>query len=241
MQNVLININNAWQILVKMIRYNLKIIFMNRFIWFFIAAILFYMLIIFLNIYNKETLNEAFIYGALIFPGFLLLFYPTVFGIQTDQDARILEILFGIPDYRYKIWLVRIILIFIIVFLIILVLTILSSIGLFPLNVFEMSYQLMFPLFFIGSFAFMISTWVKSGYGTAVIIIVVGLFLLILADVLERSMWNVFLNPFNVPSNLNEMVWYNIAIKNRIFLGTGIMLFLLTGLLNLQNREKFIN
>ena len=235
------NLGNFWKILVKMIRYNFKIIFSNRFIWFFILAILFYAFIVFMNIYNKGTLNEAFIYGALLFPGFLLLFYPTVFGIQIDQDARILEILFGIPDYRYKIWLARIVMIFIMVFLILLILSLISYLGMLSFNIFEMSWQLMFPMLFIGSFAFMISTVVKSGYGTSVIIIIIGVVLLILVDPLVRSMWNVFLNPFDVPSNLNEMVWYNITVKNRIFLGAGFVIFLLAGLLNLQNREKFIN
>jgi len=235
------NISNVLQIVIKMIRYNFKIIFSNRFLWFFIAAILFYAFIVFINIYNKGNMDEAFIYGALIFPGFLLLFYPTVFGIQIDQDTRILEILFGIPDYRYKVWLVRFVMISVMVFLILLALSLISYLGMLNFNILEMSWQLMFPLLFIGSFAFMISTIVKSGYGTSVIIIIVGVVLLILADAIDRSMWNVFLNPYDIPSNLNEMVWYNITIKNRIFLGTGFLIFLLTGLLNLQNRERFIN
>jgi hypothetical protein len=225
----------------SLIRYNLKIIFVNRFIWFMLAAFLFYAFIVFMQLWNNDTTDEAFIYNALIFPGILLLFFPTVFGIQTDKDARILEILFGIPDYRYKVWLVRIVMIFLLVFIFLLVISLLSSFGLVRINAFEMAGQLMLPLLFFGSMAFMISTLVKSGYGTAVILIILGLFILILAEPLETSMWNVFLNPFQIPDNLNEIVWQNITFKNRVFLGSSIAVFLLYGLFNLQRREGFMN
>ncbi|MCK7542107.1 MAG: hypothetical protein MZV63_70120 [Marinilabiliales bacterium] len=72
-----------------------------------------------------------------IFSGILLVFYPSVFGIQNDQDARTIEILFGIPNYRYKVWLVRILLIFIIAFLIMLVFTFLSSVLIVKFSVVE--------------------------------------------------------------------------------------------------------
>ncbi len=57
------------------------------------------------------------IYGLLAFPAILLVFFPSVFGIQSDADQRTLEIIFGIPDYRYKVWLVRYLMILVLVFL----------------------------------------------------------------------------------------------------------------------------
>jgi len=53
-------------------------------------------------------------------------------------------------------------------------------------------------------------------------------------------MWNIFLNPFEVPNRLNEMVWQEIVMKNRILQAVGSLLFVLYGLFNLQNREKFL-
>jgi hypothetical protein len=58
--------------------------------------------------------------------------------------------------------------------------------------------------------------------------------------ILERTMWNIFLNPFDIPNRFNEMVWQEITMKNRIFLAVGSLLFVLYGLFNLQKREKFI-
>lgn len=231
---------NSWTLFRKMIKYNMKVIFGNRFIWFVLAAIAFYFFIAVTNIYDNDTIDEAFIYGLQITPGLLLIFYPMTFGIQNDLDAGILEILFGIPDYRYKVWLVRLLLVFVLVFLMMIGLTVMSYYLLAPVSVFELSSQVMFPVYFLGTLAFMFSTIIKNGNGTAVVMVIIGVGLLILSGMFERTMWNIFLNPFEVPNRLNEMVWQEIVMKNRILQAVGSLLFVLYGLFNLQNREKFL-
>jgi len=226
--------------LTKMINYNLKIIFANKFIWFLIAAFAFFLFFSIQTVWNRATINEATVYNLLIFPGILLIFYPSVFGIQNDDDSRMLEILFGIPNYRYKVWLVRLLMIFILVFIIILAFAGLASVLLYKTDLLEMAYQLMYPLVFLGSLAFMFSTIIKNGNGTAVMVVLIGVALLILQDTLERTQWNVFLNPFQIPDNFNEVIWQGIITKNRVFLGVGMVVFILYGLYNLQKREKFV-
>ncbi len=224
----------------KMIRYNLKIIFAGRFIWFLLAAFAFFLFFAIQTVWNRGILNEGIVYNLLVFPGILLIFYPSVFGIQNDDDARMLEILFGIPNYRYKVWLVRLILIYVLIFLIILLFAAAASFLLYKTNILEMAYQLMFPIVFLGSMAFMFSTIIKNGNGTAVLLVLIGISLLILQNTIERTQWNVFLNPFQIPNNFNEFIWQGLITRNRIFLGTGSILFILYGLYNLQKREKFV-
>jgi hypothetical protein len=224
----------------RMVKYNMKVIFGNRFIWFVLAALAFYFFIAITSIYDNNAIDEGFIYGLQITPGLLLIFYPMTFGIQNDLDAGILEILFGIPDYRYKVWLVRLVLIFVLVFLMMTGLTAMSYFLLAPVNILELSFHVMFPIYFLGSMAFLFSTVIKNGNGTAVVMVIIGVLLLIISGALDRTMWNIFLNPFNIPNRLNEMVWQEITMKNRIFLAVGSLLFVLYGLFNLQKREKFI-
>jgi hypothetical protein len=95
------DIKNSFVNSLRMVRYNLKIIFANRFIWFLIAAFGFFLFFAIQSVLNLETMSEGTVYNLLIFPGILLIFYPSVFGIQNDDDSRMLEILFGIPNYRY--------------------------------------------------------------------------------------------------------------------------------------------
>lgn len=224
----------------RMVKYNMKVIFGNRFVWFVAAAIAFYFFIAINSIYNGAQMNDGFIYGLQIMPGILLIFYPMTFGIQNDLDAGILEILFGIPDYRYKVWLVRLVLVFALVFVMMIGITTMSNYLLSPINIFEITWNVMFPIYFLGSMAFLFSTIIKNGNGTAVVMVIIGVVLLILSESLSRTMWNIFLNPFSIPDRLNEMIWKDITMKNRIFLAVGSLLCILYGLFNLQKREKFI-
>jgi hypothetical protein len=235
-----INYANLWVLFRKMVKYNMKVIFGNRFIWFVLAALAFYFFIAIVNVLDGDQIDEGFIYGLQIMPGILLIFYPMTFGIQNDLDAGILEILFGIPDYRYKVWLVRLILVFTLVFLMMFVLTAMSYFLMVPVNIFEITWHVMFPIYFLGSMAFLFSTIIKNGNGTAVVMVIIGVLLLIISGNLNRTMWNIFLNPFDIPGNLNEMVWQETTLKNRIFLAVGSLLFVLYGLFNLQKREKFL-
>lgn len=224
----------------KMARYNLKIIFAGRFIWFVLAALLFFILLSINLVFNFPAYDSSSVYGILIVPGILLAFYPTVFGIQSDADTRILEILFGIPNYRYKVWMVRLVMIFLLTWFFLYLFCWVGYFGLTPFPVFEMSWQLMFPVLFLGSLAFLVSTIVKNGNGTAVVMIIIGVLLLMFIEALNRTQWNVFHNPYSIPDRMNEMIWTQISQKNRLFLSIMSLICLLGGLTNLQRREKFL-
>ena len=234
------NINNYLIIIYKMVIYNLKIIFANRFIWFLTGSVLFYISLSIFYVFTNDISKMEDMYSIFLFSGLLLVFYPSVFGIQNDQDARTIEILFGIPNYRYKIWLVRIVLIFIIAFFIMLIFAFLSSFLIVKFPVVKMTAEVMTPVVFLGVMAFMVSTVIRNGNGTAVVMIVFGLIFLVLSGTLKSSQWNVFLNPFNIPRDLNELTWSIITFKNRIILVCGTIVFLLAALYNLQKREKFM-
>jgi hypothetical protein len=234
-------LNNYSNLILKMIVYNLRIIFANKFIWFLSGSVVFYLGLSVIYVFASDVSRMDDLYGVFLFSGLLLVFYPSVFGIQNDQDARTIEILFGIPDYRYKVWLVRIALIFIIAFIIMLFFTFLSSVLIVQFRIFKVTLQVMVPVIFMGLLAFMLSTVVRNGNGTAVIMIIIGLVFMIMIDSsLGRSQWNIFLNPFNVPRGMNETSWALITFKNRIILITGSVIFMLAALLNLQKREKFM-
>ena len=224
-----------------MIVYNLRIIFANRFIWFLTGSVLFYAGLSVIYVFSNNVSRMDDLYGVFLFSGLLLVFYPSVFGIQNDQDARTIEILFGIPNYRYKVWLVRVILIFVIAFIIIIVFTSLSSFLIVRFRFVNMTIQVMLPVLFMGTMAFMLSTIVRNGNGTAVLMIIFGMFFMIFSDSnLSKSQWNIFLNPFDLPYGLNEATWALITFKNRIILISGSIIFLLAALFNLQKREKFM-
>ena len=246
----------------KIIRYNLQIIFAGKFFWFLLASFAFFAFFMFQLAWNRGEINEGAIYSMLLFPCLLLIFYPVVFGIQNDEDNRILEIIFGIPNYRYKVWGVRMLMVYVANFIILILFAYIARILMYPVNIVEMAAQLVFPMLFFGNLAFMFSTITRSGNGTAVLMIIIGLFLFVFLNAntgggggpggpggggnmnpstsLSNSFWNVFLNPFTIPSNLHPMIWQDTILKSRLFLTLGGIVFLMIGLLNLQKREKFM-
>lgn len=234
-------LKNILNLLYRLANYNMKIIFANRFLIFLIVSVVIFLLFAVSNVLDpEETSDVTVVYYLLLFVGLILIFYPTVFGIQTDVDARTIELLFGIPNYRYKIWLVRLSNIFILIFVIMLLLSLLSTLIFVSVNIFEMAFQLMFPLFFIGAIAFMFSSLIRNGYGTAAIVIIVILVIWMSSGFLQESKWNVFLNPFDVPSDIDPMIWFDLIFYNRLYLFVGTILSILTGLFNLQKRERYI-
>ena len=238
--NIKKNILNFSDVAIKNFVYSLKIIFANKFIYFLTAAVIFFLLVTTINLFSGGSTVVADVYYILLFPGILLIFYPTTFGIQNDEDSGMLENLFAIPNYRYKVWLPRLGFTYVLVFLLLLVLSGLSSFALINVPIFDMVYQLMFPIFFLGSLAFAFSTIVRNGNGTAVFMVIIGLIFWISSGILEGSEWNIFLNPFELPEEVSENIWGTVIASNRLYLFSGTLLCILYGLFNLQNREKFI-
>jgi hypothetical protein len=220
--------------------YNVKVIFGNKFVYFVAAAFLFFAFIITITIFDDPEFSEAVIYGFLVFPGLLLIFYPMAYGIQNDDDSKMLETIFGIPNYRYKVWLVRFILTIGIAAVILLVLGNIANLTLHRFSILPMIGQVLFPITFLSSLAFMLSTLIKNGNGTAIVIVIVAFIFFIFAEPLRYSVYNVFLNPFSEPRGMSEFIWLTIIYKNRLYLMILSALCLLYGMFNLQFREKFV-
>ncbi len=224
----------------KLSTYNIKVIFANKFVYFVLAAFLFFGMIITITIVEDPNFNEAVIYGFLVFPGLLLIFYPLAYGLQNDDDSKMIETIFGIPNYRYKVWLVRFVLTIFVAGIILVFLSIVANITLYRHDILPMLGQVLFPIAFLGSMAFMVSTLVRTGNGTAIIMVIVSFFFFVFAEEIEYSQYNIFLNPFSEPREMSEFIWLNVIFKNRLYLTLGTGFFLLYGLFNLQFREKFI-
>lgn len=223
------------------VRYNLKIVFANKFVYFLIAALAFFLLVIGIGLFSSSAnLSIDDMYSALILPGILIIFYPVIFNIQNDKDARMLEIIFGVPNYRYKVYLVRF---FISIIILLVLLFLMGSFTVFAvvrIPVLKMVYQLMYPLLFLASMSFLMASLTRNASAAAVIMIVIGLFFWIMSEAVEYSKWNIFLNPFKVPNDMSLTVWKNVISQNRLMLMVGSLVSLLWALINLQRREKYI-
>ena len=234
------NTYDRFQIVRKSISYNLKIIFANKFIFFLFAAVAFYLMVIGIMLFEESSVDSSDIFNTLQFPGILILFYPVIFNIQNDKDARMLEIVFGIPNYRYKVYLLRFGLTMLMMFVFLLLMAWFAVFAVARVPILPIVYQLMYPLLFLSGLSFMFATLIKNANSTAAIMVIIGLVFLIMAEPLEHSKWNIFLNPFNSPSDMSQTIWANVIRENRIILMVGTIISILWSLINLQKRERFV-
>lgn len=222
--------------------YNMRIIFSGKFIWFLLVGLALFFFLMFTAASRGSTLSHGMVYSQLIIPGLLLVFYPACFGIQNDADHRILELLFGIPNYMYKVWLFRLVMIYVEVYLILVAYAFLARILLYPVQPFSMAAQLMIPVMLFGNLAFLYSTLIRNGNAAAVLSILTVILALILASLplVKNKVWDVTINPYEDPENINAAIWSLILLKNRLLMVVSGIVFLMSGLLGLQNRGKFL-
>jgi hypothetical protein len=228
---------NAW----TFFRYNAATVFSGRAIYFMILAGLVFLAVVVLNLVGRgASFTAEKIYDYLLVPGILMVFYPAVFVIQNDRDAGMIETLFGIPDYRYKIWLARYLTLYVFVAALLFVLAVFCRLGLtgFPLG--RMVLQTMVPVIFIGSLAFFIAGQTGSGLATAVIMIVVILLFWLFRSSLTDSPWYLFHNPFTVTNEARAVLLVRTTIANRLYFISGSIALTMLALLRLQKREKFV-
>jgi hypothetical protein len=233
--------NNYLLLLYKLIVYNVKVIFGNKFMYFVMAAFLFFALVILIAVLDDDPdFSEAVIFGFLVFPGILLILYPMAYGIQNDDDAMMLETIFGIPNYRYKVWLVRFILTIGIAAVILFVLGNIANLTLYRFSILPMIGQVLFPITFLSSLAFMLSTLIRNGNATAIVLVIMSFVFFVFSGPLQYSVYNIFLNPFSEPRQMSEFIWLTVIFKNRLYLMIISVLCLLYGMFNLQFRERFV-
>ena len=224
-----------------MVRYNLKIVFANKFVYFLIAAIAYFLLLTGIGLFSSSTnISFASVYNTLLFPGILIIFYPVLFNIQNDKDARMLEIIFAVPNYRYKVYLVRFLISIGVMLALLLIMSGFTVFAILRIPVFKMVFQLMFPLIFLGCLGFLMSSLTRNASGAAVVMILIGLFFWIMSNAVEFSKWNIFINPFSTPDKMSLTVWKSIISQNRLMLVVGSIISLLWTLINLQKREKYV-
>jgi hypothetical protein len=232
---------DSFKSLAAFFRYNVFTSFSGKFIYVFALAIVLFLVIVILHVLNNDASPSAeAVYNFLLFPGVLLVFYPSAFSIQNDVDSRMIETWFGIPDYRYKIWLVRSLTQYMVIGTLLFILTVLCRLGLAEFPVVSMVFHLMFPVIFIGSLGFMIAALTRSGNGSAVILVLLILFFWIALESVEGSSWYVFHNPFQTVDQMETLLLAETTLLNRIILLIGSIVATLFGLLRLQHREKFI-
>jgi len=219
-------------------KYSARQVFAGNFV--LLAVAVFATVVVMYTVEAAVPPSPGTIYYFLLVPGGVLVFYPAVYGIQSDVDARMLETLFGIPDYRFKVWVVRLAVQQGVIALLLAVLAWLCRVAMADFSVGAMVLQLMFPLTFLAALGFVLATLLRNGNAAAGVLVVLLFFAWVLSEPLSGSRWNLFHNPFAQVGEVEELVGAETTFNNRAYLVAGSGLCVLMGLLRLRQRERFV-
>ena len=227
--------------LLAFLRYSARQTFAGRFVYFLLLAVAVFFLVAIVQATRQAVPpSPETIYYFLLVPGVLLTLYPSAYALQGDLDAGMLETLFGIPDYRYKIWLVRQLVQNLVIAGLLTVLALFCRVALADFSVGAMVFHLMFPVAFLGALGLLLATLTRSGNGALAILVVVVLVFWISTEGLSDSRWFLYHNPFAQLDEVESLMRSGITFYNRTYLLAGTAACLLWALLRLQNRERYI-
>ena len=223
------------------LRYSAGQVFAGRFAWFLLlAVVLFLAIAVIYTASEKVPPGPDLVYYFLLAPAVVLVIYPSAWSVQGEADAGMVETLFGIPDYRYKVWLARQAAQLLVTAVLLAGLAAFCRLALTDFAVREMVFHLMFPVAFLSGAGFLLATVTRSGNGAAAVLVLVVLAVWIAAEPLQGSRWNVFHNPFAALDGMEGPARPGTTFHNRVYLLTGWALAVLGGLLRLQRRERFV-
>ncbi len=232
---------NGLNTILLLARYNFKILFGGRYLVFALLSLLFLCYLLFDAAFSGTALDESVVAQNMIMPSLLLIFYPATYGIQKDEETKILEIFFCIPNYMYKIWLLRLLFIFIACYFNIIVFSYLAHLLLCPVEIFTMANNAIFVVVLFGALAFWLSTIIKSGNGVAVVVIALfALLTYIGKEYFENTMWDIMLNPYSEPDDIHSEIWQDTLSDRLLLLSLSSIGLILLSLNNLRRREKLL-
>jgi len=225
------------------IRLNEKFIFSQRFLFFFGGVLLYFIIFCVVNYFKSsaERIGEGGIFmWLLIIPGIALIFYPSMSIITSEIENRTIEVIFSTADSRYRVWLARIFTLYLSLALIIFVLCGLSFIFISDFPFWGSFFHSLFPPIFISSVIIMLSVIFGSANAAGLVSLIIILFLFIIYEPLSSTGFNLFLNPYIKPPNIDYKLWGNIIWYNRIgiLILSGFMLYY--SMFKLNKREKYI-
>ena len=98
-----LNIKNLFIIVKDEFRYSMKIIFGNKFIYFLLASVIFFLIVTTINLFSTSDFTEGGVYYLLLFPGILLIFILRLSEFKTTTICECSKTfsLFLITDSKF--------------------------------------------------------------------------------------------------------------------------------------------
>ena len=173
-------------------------------------------------------------------PGTVLAIYLTMDLVSGERDRNTLEILFSTSISHYGIWTVRMAAVYAV-----LAATLVAMSGLAYLLFAEFPYiwgglNAFVPAFLIVNLTFYLSVSFRSSNTAGMFALGTIVLVLLSARPLRNTVYYLYLNPFSLPIGVDDAVWEETVLLNRLgILGLGALL-LFFALRKMESRERLL-
>ncbi len=221
---------------------SMQIIFHRKLIFMGVGIVVYYGILYAIAIVrpNEGFSVEQALHILVEAPGTVLAIYLTMDLVAGERDRDTMEILFSTATSHYTTWGMRLFAVMNILLGAIMCMSI-TSYYLFA----EFPYgwggaNAFAPAFFLACVTFLFSVFCRSGNAAAMLALGVLVLVLITSNLLQETPYFLFLNPLMPPSGIDERVWLENALFNRLGVFTLGFLFVFLGLRRMELRETIL-
>ena len=229
---------SAW----ALFRRSFRIVFRRK-IWFMIGGILAYYAILYA--FAVYRLNEGLSVDLALLvlvevPGTILAIYLAMDLVANESNKNTLETLFSAASSHYQVWIVRLLGVYLVLAATLLSM---STISYFFFAEFPFIYgglNAFIPAFLVANLTFFFSVFTRSANAAGMLALGFMWLVLVSFEGLQGTIYFLFLKPFDPPFGVNDALWTEKVLINRLAIfGTGLLLFYL-GLRRMERREKLL-
>ncbi len=179
-------------------------------------------------------------------PGTVLAIYLTMDMVAGERDRDTLEILFSTAISHYATWTVRIVSICAVLFATLMAMSTISYFFFAEFPYIIGGLNAFFPAFFMVGVTFLFSVLCRSSNAAGMISVGILIAILLLTAVqvddnaLANTPYDLFLKPFEAPSDLDPNLWTNRVILNRTGIALLGTLCIFLALRRMTDRERLL-
>jgi len=136
--------------------------------------------------------------------------------VMQERDAGVIETLFTVSVSRYRIWIVKFVVLQLFVGILALVLIVLTDVFAIDLSILPTLLAVIPPLIFFAALTVYFSVLFKSGSAAALCVTAIVAFVLMISEGISITVVFPYLNPFDRPVNADAFIWLRTILYNKV-------------------------
>ena len=174
-------------------------------------------------------------------PGTVLGIYLTMDLVAGERDRDTLEVLFSTSSSHYEIWMVRMVSIYAVLMLSLLAMSTLAYFFFAEFPFIPGGLNAFLPAFVMANLTFFASVTCRSSNAAGMLALGGLILILLTSQALRGTPYFLFLNPFEAPIGMDDMLWDDRALINRLGVVVLGCLLLFLALRRMERRERLLS